>query len=98
MTRTGGVRSSRTAILLALRTEFDGVSGNGTAEWDKERLAAVIDPATKAQLDAKRETALKANPASGHRLEGNRIAEQDAERAEAAERPRHCLGQAQQGR
>ncbi|MBL8906651.1 MAG: hypothetical protein JNM20_08245, partial [Rhizobiales bacterium] len=41
--------------LLALRTEFDGVSGNGTAEWDKDTLAAVIDPATKAELDAKRE-------------------------------------------
>ncbi len=49
--------------LLALRTEFDGVSGNGTAEWDKDTLAAVIDPATKAQLDAKREAVLKTNPA-----------------------------------
>ena len=49
--------------LLALRTEFDGVSGNGTAEWDKNTLAAVIDPTTKAQLDAKREAVLKTNPA-----------------------------------
>ncbi|MBL8905780.1 MAG: hypothetical protein JNM20_03800, partial [Rhizobiales bacterium] len=49
--------------LLALRTEFDGVSGNGTAEWDKDTLAAVIDPATKAELDAKREAVLKTNPA-----------------------------------
>lgn len=49
--------------LLALRTEFDGVSGNSTAEWDKDRLAAVVDPATKAELDAKREAVLKANPA-----------------------------------
>jgi ABC-type amino acid transport substrate-binding protein len=49
--------------LLALRTEFDGVTGNGTAEWDKDTLAAVVDPATKAQLDVKREKVLKANPA-----------------------------------
>jgi len=48
--------------LLALRDEFDSVTGNGTAEWDKETIAAVVDPATKPALDARREMALKVNP------------------------------------
>jgi hypothetical protein len=48
--------------LLALRDEFDSVSGNGIAEWNTQWLAPVVDSETKPMLDAKREKTLKGNP------------------------------------
>ena len=49
--------------LLALRSEFDAVTGNATTEWDKEEIAAVVDTARKPMLDQAREKSLKVNPA-----------------------------------